>query len=431
MTEPADKNQNRGNPGPAFVSNHAMLARIRGDFSIPELNQALDGIRSRHSILIPGAGSDDPLVAHFPVREQTGCGGTDWQETVKEELLSPFPQGQGPFARFIVLRLEGPLTDLVGVFHHGICDGMSGVYIMRDLLQLLGEPGLVLPPIPRQPNTRDLIPAEVRENRFVRLRIKGILAAIRWMIWFRRMRARWLPATGQNPTQVSPASQHMCILTETLTVEQTAALVRRCKAEQTSVQAALCVAWLRARAIQLDGRKFWVRSASSPISLRERLGIPDTSGLYLANATIKLNCSPRRDFWWAAREFKKKLNQASRDENLFFIPLIIGAVFSHLPEKDRKDVVPILFNRPVRYDFSVTNLGRVDLPGKTGRFELEAFYNLVNASEHERTICVNTCNGRLTTSLLFRESKMDLASAEKLKELVDQQLAQALHQDSK
>jgi NRPS condensation-like uncharacterized protein len=427
MTEPAEKSQNLGIRGPVFVSNHALVARIHGDFSIPELDQALDGIRSRHTTLIPGADSEDPLAAHFLVRERTGCGESDWQKTVKEELLSHFPQGQGPFARFIVLRLEGAQTDLVGVFHHGICDGMSGVYVMRDLLQLLGEPGLILAPIPRQSNTRDLIPAAVRKNRFVRLKIKGIVAAIRLMVWFRQMRARWLPSTGQNPTLASPANQHMCILTQTLTVEQTAALVARCKAEQASVHAALSVAWLRARAIQLEKRKSWVRSASSPISLRERLGIPDTSGLYLANATIKVNCAPRRDFWNAAREFKKKLNQASRDENLFLVPMIIGAVFSQLPEKDRKDVVPILFNRPVNYDFSITNLGRIDLPVKVGRFELEAFYNLVNASEHERTVCVNTFKGRLTTCLLFRESKMDLGSAEKLEELVSQQLAQAVH----
>ncbi len=426
MTEPAEKNKNLGIRQPAFVSNHALVARIHGDFSIPELDQALDGIRSRHTTLIPGVGPEDPLAAHFLVRERTGCGELDWQKTVKEELLSPFPQGLGPFARFIVLRLDGARTDLVSVFHHGICDGMSGVYVMRDLLQLLGEPGRVLAPIPRQPNSRDLIPAAVRENRLMLLRIKGIVAAIRLRVWFRQMRARWLPSTGQNPPQPLPADQHICILTETLTVEQTAALVARCKAEQTSVHAALCVAWLRARAIQLEWQKSWIHSASSPISLRERLDIPDTSGLYLANTTIKVNCAPRRNFWQATREFKEKLNQASRDENLFLVPMIIGAVFSQLPEKDRKDVVPILFNRPVNYDFSITNLGRIDLPVKVGRFELEAFYNLVNASEHERTVCINTFKGRLTTCLLFRESKMDLGSAEKLKELVSQQLAQAI-----
>ena len=80
----------------------------------------------------------------------------------------------------------------------------------------------------------------------------------------------------------------------------------------------------------------------------------------------------------------------------------------------------------MRYDFSVTNLGRVDLPIKAGRFELEAFTNLVNASEYERTICVNTFNGKFTTTLLFRESKMDLPCAEKLKKLAALQLPEAV-----
>ena len=402
-----------------------MVVRIRGRFSIPELEKALDGIRFRHTALIPGAGTDDPFASHFQVRELTGCAEMDWQEIVKEELLKPFPQGQGPFARFVVLRLERA-ADLTGVFHHGICDGMSGVYVMRDILRLLSEPDNVLPSIPGQPSMRSLIPASVRESRQVQRKIRGFLIMIRLRLLLQRVRAMWFSAPIQNSAEGLPASQRMYILTESLTVDQTAALVARCKAERTSVHAALCLAWLRAWAIQLEGRKSCARSASSPISLRERLGIPDTSGLYLANAVTRVNCVPRRDFWQGAREFKRKLKQASNDENLFLYPLMIGAVFSQLPEKDQKDILPVLFNRPVRYDFSVTNLGRVDLPVKAGRFELEAFTNLVNASEYERTICVNTFNGKLTTTLLFRESKMDLRCAEKLKELATLQLANAV-----
>jgi NRPS condensation-like uncharacterized protein len=425
MSEPSSRGPNPARPGPAFVSNHAMVARIRGPFSIPELEKALDGIRCRHVALIPGMQAQDPLAAHFPLRELTGCADSGWQEVVKEELLKPFPQRQGPFARFVVLRLEGA-ADLVGVFHHGICDGMSGVYVLRDVLTLLGEPGLTLAPIPLQPGMQTLIPASVQESPSVKRKVKAFLAAIRLQLLFRRLRAAWFPTAGRTPVGNSPASQRMCILTETLTAAQTAALLARCKAGQTSVHAAICTAWLRASAIQQERRKSWLRSASSPISLRERLAVPNTSGLYLANATIKIDCAPGRDFWQAARAFKRKLSQASTDENLFLFPLMIGAVFTQLPENDRKELLPNFFNRPVKYDFSVTNLGQVDLPVKAGRFKLDAFYNLVNTSEYERTVCVNTFNGRLTTSLLFRESKMDLRGAEILKELAGQQLAKAV-----
>ena len=105
---------------------------------------------------------------------------------------------------------------------------------------------------------------------------------------------------------------------------------------------------------------------------------------------------------------------------------MIAAVFSQIPERDLKEILPTLFNRPVKYDFSVTNLGRVDLPVNAGKFVVEAFYNLVNTSEHERTICVNTFNGRLTYSYLFRESKMNPSKAQSLKDLVSGQLSKAV-----
>jgi len=59
-----------------------------------------------------------------------------------------------------------------------------------------------------------------------------------------------------------------------------------------------------------------MRSASSPISPRELLAIPETSGLYLAHSVTNVNCALKRDFWQTAREFKRKLNQASTDEKL-------------------------------------------------------------------------------------------------------------------
>jgi NRPS condensation-like uncharacterized protein len=415
-------------PGHPFVSNHAMVVRIRGSFSIEELHTALDGIRFRHPVLIPAAKTEDPLASHFQVQEVTGCAESGWKEIVKEELLKPFPPEPGPFARFNLLRLEGR-SDLVGVFHHGICDGMSGVYVMRDILRLLGEPDLELPAIPKPPDTRTLIPPSVRESRRVQRRVNGFLKSIRLSLFLRRASTRVFPThdrnrlDGNTSAEVQPTSQRMCILTETLTADQTTELVAHCKAERTSIHAAICVAWLMAFAAQLEGWKSWTRSASSPISLRERLSIPETSGLFMATAVTKINCTPRRDFWQVAREFKRKMNLASTDENLFLFPVMIGAVFSQLPKEDLKEVLPTLFNRPVRYDFSITNLGRLDLPVKIGSLEVEAFYNLVNTSEHERTICVNTFNDRLTFSCLFRESKMDPRRAEKLMELVKEQLS--------
>jgi hypothetical protein len=303
---------------------------------------------------------------------------------------------------------------------------------MRDILNLLGEPNSELSAIADQPNLYALIPSSIKQNPRIRRKIGWFIFNIRLSLSYRRLRSRLFFANDQKRSdsnvtlEASSVSQRMCILTETLTANQTTTLIKRCKAEQTSVHAAICVMWLRAFASQLEGRKSWTRVVSSPISMRERLSIPETSGLYLGSALTKINCSPQRDFWQVAREFKQKLNQACTDENLFLFPLMIGATFSQLPEKDLKDILPSLFNRPVKFDFSITNLGRVKIPAEIGRFKIESFYNLVNSSEHERTICVNTHNGRLTYSYLFRESKMDPKQAEELMGLVWEQLSKAI-----
>ena len=303
---------------------------------------------------------------------------------------------------------------------------------MRDILRLLAAPEITPAAIPSPLNIQTLIPLTVRESPRVQRQVRMFLIVIRLGLFFRRLRAHVFPVPDRNrsrenvDTETLPASQRIYILTETMTTEQTAALVARCKTEGTSIHAAMCVAWLRAFAIQLEGQKSWVRSVSSPISLRERLSIPEISGLFMATTVIKINCAPRRDFWQISREFKRKLNRASTDENVFRFPLMIGAVFSKIPKKYLKDILPTLFNRPVKYDFSITNLGRVDLPVSNGQFEVEAFYNMVNTSEHERTICVNTFNGQLTYSYLFRESKMNSSAAQSLLDLVREQLSKAV-----
>ena len=395
-----------------FVSNHAMVVRIRGEFTDRELQVAIDRLRPRHKALIPELEADDPVKSHFVLRILPESQGPDWKEVVKAELLEPFPAGIGPFARFILLR-RGVSADLVAVFHHGACDGMSGVYALRDLLTLLADPGLVLPPLDPPPNTFALIPETVKNNRRVKNKIRAFLTSFRFFLFFQRLRRRFSPSGG-GLKESSPASRRICVLTHTLTAEQTAQLAARCKAEGTTVHAALCAAWLTAFAESLEGRKSWVRSVSSPVSLRDRLSIPETSGLFLATVVTKVNCAPGRNFWQVAREFKQKLNLATTDENVFFFPLTIGAVFSHFSGKAMKEIMPALFDRPVKYDFSVTNLGRLAIPEDNGSLHMEAFYNLVNTSDEERTVCVNTFAGRLTWSYLFRESKMDPQEAEKL-----------------
>ncbi len=426
------KDGDRGG-GRKFVSNFVMQARIRGEFSAEQLQEALLRLRPRHSQLIPAAAEADPAVSRFGLRVLSGCKDDDWTSVVKEELRTPFPDDPGPFARFTLLRM-GECSDLVGTFHHGRCDGMSGVYVLRDVLRLLGEPSVALPALPPPPDFLAVIPAAVKENPLTRLQLEIKILQLRLAFMIRQMRKRPSPETSTpaspagKPEPGLPPSQRFCIRTAALTEAQTATLAARCKSEGTTVHAAVCAAWLRAFAGMQNGRNGWSRGASSPVNLRQRTTPPvaDTAGMFMAMVETRIDCSPQRDFWRTARQFKRKLTRASSDKNLFMFPLLLRKIFSRLPPGQLKEIIPFFFDRPVKYDFSITNLGRLDIPARIGGLTVTAFHNLVNSSEHERTVGVNSLDGRMTFSFTFRESKMDPQEAENLLQSAIRLLAEAV-----
>lgn len=421
--------------------NFALMARIRGDFSVEQLNAALAKVRTRHVTLLTRSPRDGSRVGTFlpedaplfPLRVLEGCGEDDWLEVVSSELHTTFPDG-APMARFVLLRLKDR-SDLIAVFHHWGSDGMSGAYVLRDTLQALGHPDVPLTPIAVQPNAVNLLPEAATRNPATMLRIAARLATIRWRVFVSGLRAP-AAATQQQPSEprVYPPEelarrQKIHLLPGSLSATQTSALIERCRAEGTSVHAALCVAWLAAFA-ELSGLPLpWKRTVSSPVNLRQRLSqpVPDTSGGYLALININVDCSPGRDFWQVAREFKQKLSHASTDDRVFFMQLMMRGIDSLALGPRAFGAVGSLFSGHPDYDYSITNLGRLDFPAQYGPLHVEAFYGpLVNSGELERTVGVNTFDGRLTYALLFRRSTMEPEWARKLMQCALEKLGAAV-----
>src|SRR5436190_4206200 len=179
-----------------------MMVRVRGDVSIEQMNVALSRVRVRHPALAPAAGtSGNPEF--FPLAVRADCGDGDWIEVAQAQLREPFPDHAGPFARFTLLRrAEG--FDLVATFHHRICDGMSGMFVLRDVLQVLGDPQLELTPLPASPPTSALIPPAVLTNPRVQRKVGFALTMLRAQVLLEKIRRRWSPP---QPAAARPASE--------------------------------------------------------------------------------------------------------------------------------------------------------------------------------------------------------------------------------
>jgi len=425
-----DALQHRG----ALSINFSIAVRVSGTFSLEQLQQALDRVRVRHKVLIPNGDF------HFPLRCVTSKDDNAWQEVVKEELCTSFQNDCKAFARFTWVHSQDHsdlihrTATLVGTFHHGVCDGYSGFYVMRDVLQLLGNSTASLLPFSPPPHISTLIPESVKANPLVKRRLRMIVMMTRLHLWIKRLRARFV--SKPQPVAIKddlsapgalPPNLRMCILTKTLTDSQTKQLAQRCKAEGTTVHAAVCTAWLRAFEDSLAAKAPRLRSVSSPVSLRNRLSqqIDETAGIFLSLVETSLDCKSGREFWGMAREFQSSFKRNATDENLFMMPLTFGAFSKAFSEAEMADAVRTLFSRPVKYDFSITNLGRLDFPKQIGPLQIESFHNLVNSSEHERTVNVNTFDGRMTLTFIFRESKMTPHAGEQLMRQAILQLQEA------
>ena len=408
-----------------WSTSFAMVVRIHGAFSTEQLRRALARVRGRHPSLLQRQIEEGNIQAfsmedppEFPLEVRADCVESDWSGVAAAELQRRFSP-EGPLARFVLLRLEDDRSDLIGIFHHWVSEGMSGMYVMRDILRLLGDPHLDLAPLPMPTSMLDLLPAGVREDPRTRFRVWWELTSLRFSL-FRNRLLRMEKARPVFLAQELALKREIHILPASLSVAQTDALLARCRAERTSVHAAICVAWLSALAETLEGPKSWVRTVSSPVNVRNRLSqpVPETSGSYLAIVETRVNCAPGRDFWQAAREFKQRLTRDSADHLLFVQELTIAKMETSFPREQLFEAFGLFFSKN-HYDFSITNLGKADIPTEVGSLAVEAFYGpLVNSMEGERTVGVSTFAGRLTFLLAFRRSGTDPAWAAKLMERV-------------
>lgn len=355
----------------------SVCARVRGSWTPDELQGALERLRRRHPLLAvrveaepngPGlyfTTEDVPSIALRVAQRETEDA---WTREVEREIVQPCDYHTGPPFRCVWLR-GADVSDLILVCDHATADGRACIYALRDLLRLLADPRLILEPLPPTP-LAELIPAPMRS------RIARVIAA------------HSKAAPRDKPfTESVPAADPLRVIPFALDRAQTSALVSRCRAEEASVQAALCAAFAMTFAEREPTAP--VRSIESPIDIRARLRQPvgEVYGNYISLLLTQLNCAPGRKLWDIAREAHQDL-AASPDERIFTIPIVMLSLAEQPMPMAAVDIC---------YDVSISNLGRVDIPAQYGPLQLEGIYGpTFNASQPgHRVLGVTTFNGQM------------------------------------
>lgn len=400
--------------------NSAFVAKIRGAVRPERLRHALAAIQARHPLLQAGVVPDKKGLPHFvrngqvapiPVRVVERQQEDDWQRESAAEWSAPFDMRSGPLCRVVWIR-SGEVSELILVCHHCICDGASVATLLREVLLLLDQPGISLQPYTAFNAIEDLIPRPYLQNK--QLVRKGKRSAI--LAWLTLSFVLWrkkVPPKGRD-----------YLLHWKLDAGTSTAFVSRCKAEGTTVHAALCVALLRAfQQVKGDAAK---NRLITPVDIRRFVSAIGPDMLFAYAPTINLSLDhgappTARSFWVQAWQLKEDLFRKIEELDVF-IQLMIGEYIHASAGK----LVKLLKVTNGSHDLTFSNMGRLNIPESYRSFEVETIYSPTVAFpwRNPNTLVTTTFRGQMDFVFISNDSFLPYEEAVAIKKAVMQLVMQ-------
>jgi hypothetical protein len=352
-----------------FPTNHALAAQVAGPTTVQQWHDALNAVQQRHPLLSACIDTTFNRVPHFrrvtgqriPLRVVTSPFAR-WQREIAEEVNGPFTPDQAPLFRAVLIHQETHCTFILSS-HHAVSDGISLIFLLRDILLALS--GHVLETLPLAPSREVLFGAQQR--------------------------------TSTEPGLPSVAAQRPLLPRVEgikLTPEQTTALQRRAREEGVTIHATISAALaIAGRAIDESWRDNPLR-IMSPAEIRDILGLRDQCMVSFGGGEISIAPSDSMTFWELARFAKDGLSAVKSAENISsMIDLQSGAVSSNLTVEQAFELKRNAFNAQVM----LSNLGRIPFDSTFGPLTLETLWtpSALRGIEGEQTLGAVTINGSL------------------------------------
>ena len=288
--------------------NIVYFVRLAGQIEERRLRTAIDRLQYKHPVLRmlireeqDGLCYEFDCAPEIPLLILPRISQSDYRREIAAELNARFTHSQ-PQLRLVWLRSEVE-QELLFVASHRICDGMSMLTIVREVLRCMHRDEI---PLPYAPISPDDIIGDYQPPR----------------PWKRRMSAHLCNAVlGLIPNSRKDPGNNEYFLEWWVGEEMTDALRRRCKAEGVSVHAALTVALDRSLLAVLGERKTpaWIESPMD--ARRGRLAMLKADMLFFGGGSLKVHTSRNTgtDFWEQARTVHRDL-RAGIEQELLNIP---------------------------------------------------------------------------------------------------------------
>jgi Condensation domain len=424
-------------------------ARLRGELREEQIREALQLVQSKHPLLrcvVANASAELPMrfvlldePAPIPLRTVERKAEDDWEREARREWVTPFAGERGPLLRVVWLRGRGAeVSELMLVAHHCICDGQSGLTLLRDLLWACEDRGRSLGSYSALGRLEELVPAAVLADRSFTRRVKRRQRVLRVMLWLKRGKAKLDGKSRGIPPE------RMYFLRWQMEAAETRRLAERCKQEQVTVLAAaglsLTAAFRFVRGPRGAGK------VNAMVNARRFLPQLPTDALFGLAPGVEMQqqrtrieawaqhadtgrADWTRNFWAAARAMKADLTQrVQKVEGSIHLNL---ASFEGLHER-YEEVVNYFERRPAVPSLTFSNLGRLDLPEECRGLRVEKVFSpLVMVSPTPaNTVVLSSFRGEMEFALVSDEESLPRSEAERIREMALEFLRQCVRNDA-
>jgi hypothetical protein len=388
--------------------------QVAGELDESRLRHALARVQAKHPLLrcaIEEAARAPRFVlldrpTPIPLRIVERNREDEWQTEVRREWVKPFEASREPLLRVVWVR-GGDVHELVLVAHHCICDGHSGINLLRELLSAYGEPEQDLGVYDALGAIEDLVPAALLENRRFQRRVRWKARVLRLTLFLQRR-------SGSRPGARIPAGQ-MYFHRWNTGSDAALALTERCRSEGVTVLAAAGVAFMQSFRDVRGARG--LRKTSTMVDARRFLPELRADAMFGLAPGIALNGKglppgqmSAADFWARARAVKADLTP--RIERLGATLRETLAALESLHDR-YAGLVAWFENAPAGRNLTLSNLGRLDLPRQYRSLTLERVYSpLVMVSPTPaNTVVISSFAGDMEFAIVSDEQSLPQAEA--------------------
>ena len=344
-------------------------------------------------------------------------------ELLINELKHRFDLDKGPLIRFTLLNQTE--TTLIINCHHAICDGMSLIYLFKDIMRILSGKDIKI----EQKMPVFLEPENIPQR--VGTPISRFFISLTNKKWSKEP----ISFSNQLYQEVHTDFWKECkpqIISFKFSKEETANIVSQCKHHHVSVNSGLVTAFLYAEK-QLFGQKDYSSKVLVTTNLRTHLKNQpgESMGYFISTVRPNLEYSEKKTFWENAQIFHNKIKRLLEKDlfksqliSLFtpnFLDVMMLNFFGQREDKLAKRMIKKSGMDKINSTFTIANLGRIEIADNLEMLKIKTLFGpMAISNAMEKYIGVLTINDELHFSICFNENNVNQESILKIIKLIPQ-----------